>query len=213
MTLLSARLWRENAALARQTLAHDFVRGLGDGTLPRPAFQRYVAQDAFFLEAFARAYALALARSPDRQGLWDFFELLHGVQDELRLHRSYAERWEIDITNVRPVPATSSYTDFLLATAALGTVGAICAAMSPCMRLYAFLGQSLITDREPITASNPYAEWVRTYSHPDFERLAATLERLLDRYAEDTPANQATYRKAMELELAFFEASLQGGRP
>ncbi len=32
-------------------------------------FQIYVAQDAYFLESFARAYALALAKSPDREGV------------------------------------------------------------------------------------------------------------------------------------------------
>ena len=29
----------------------------------------------------------------------------------------------------------------------------------------------------------------------------------MDRYAEDTPAVRAAYRRAMELELAFFEAN------
>ena len=48
-----------------RALAHPFVRGLADGSLPRQVFSGYVAQDAFFLEAFARAYALALAASPD----------------------------------------------------------------------------------------------------------------------------------------------------
>ena len=65
----SARtLWMENADLVAAAVGHPFVRGLGDGTLPRERFAGYVAQDAFFLESFARAYALALAHSPDRAG-------------------------------------------------------------------------------------------------------------------------------------------------
>ena len=38
---------------------HDFVRGLGDGTLSRASFEYYLRQDYLFLIHFARAHALA----------------------------------------------------------------------------------------------------------------------------------------------------------
>ena len=205
---LAKTLWEENADLARKTLGHWFVRGLGDGSLPLESFREYVAQDAFFLEAFGRAYALALAHSPDRGGLHDFAELLAGALEELGLHGKYAERWGVDLGDVVPGEATLAYTDFLLTTASLRSVGETCAAMSPCMRLYAFLGQSLVA--EGFDKDNAYAEWIETYSAPDFEALAATLEGLLDRYAEDGPAVRTAYRRAMNLELAFFEANAEG---
>ena len=200
---LSARLWQQSADQARAALADPFVRGLADGTLPAEAFRGYVAQDAFFLECFARAYALALVRSPDRQTLEVLADLVAGVREELRLHAAYAERLGIDTTDVRPVAATSAYTDFLLATAAVGDVGLVCAAMTPCMRLYAFLGQAMDAD-----AAGPYGEWVRTYADPAFEQLAVALEGLLDQHAGDTPEVARTYRRAMDLELGFFAASL-----
>ena len=76
--------------------------------------------------------------------------------------------------------------------------------MTPCLRLYAHLGRSL-------PQAGPYAEWVRTYADPSFEELAATLEALLDRHAADDAATAAAYRRAMELELAFFGASTWSG--
>jgi thiaminase/transcriptional activator TenA len=202
---LARTLWEENVDLARAALKHRFVRGLGNGDLPLGSFQEYVAQDAFFLEAFARAYALALALSPDRQGLHDFTELLTGVLEELELHGKYAEGWGVALADVVPGDATLAYTDFLLSTAALQGVGETCAAMTPCMRLYAFLGKSLAD--EGLDESNAYAEWIQTYSAPDFEDLASTLEGLLNRYATDTPTVRTAYRRAMNLELAFFEAN------
>ncbi len=202
---LAAILWEENADLARAALGHRFVRGLGDGTLPLGDFQGYVAQDAFFLESFARAYALALARSPDRGGVEAFAELVSGVIEELRLHEVYAERWGAPLDGVDPGEATLAYTEFLLSTAALGGVGETCAAMTPCMRLYAFLGRSLA--EEGYGEENPYAEWIQTYSDPEFGALAARLEGLLDRYADDAPAVRSAYRRAMALEVAFFEAN------
>ena len=210
---LSETLWEENADLARAALEHRFVRGIAEGDLPLESFQGYVAQDAFFLESFARAYALALAQTPDLEGLHDFAGLLAGVLEELELHAGYADRWHVDLSGVDPGEATLAYTQFLLVTAALGSVGETCAAMTPCMRLYAFLGQSLAEKAEGgYEDKNPYAEWIETYADPEFETLATTLEGLLDRYATDEPAVRDAYRRAMALELGFFEAnSGQGG--
>jgi thiaminase/transcriptional activator TenA len=202
---LSRSLWTANADLVAAASAHPFVTGIADGTLPRERFAGYVAQDAFFLEAFARAYGLGVAHSPDRETLDVFADLLAGVREELGLHASYAQRWGIDLAAVQPAPATLAYTDFLLATASLGGVGLTCAAMTPCMRLYTHLGQSL-ADR----AQGDYSEWVHTYADPAFEDLAARLERVLDRTGADTPELQQAYRRAMQLEIDFFDSAWQG---
>ncbi|WP_040338941.1 TenA family protein [Candidatus Blastococcus massiliensis] len=202
---LSARLWAGSDDLARAALTSPFVTGIADGSLARERFAGYVAQDAFFLEAFARAYALGAAHSRDRVALETFADLLAGVLDELRLHDGYAARWGIDLAAVEPAPATLAYTEFLLATAALGDPGETCAAMVPCMRLYAYLGQALAPG-----ADGPYREWVDTYADPAFEQLAATLERLLDRIGTDTPAVRRAYRRAMQLEVDFFAAAARG---
>lgn len=200
--LLSARLWTDSADIAADVLAHPFVQGIGDGSLPRELFAGYLAQDAFFLESFARAYALALTRSPDTPTLLTLADLLAGVRRELGLHASYAGSWGIDMAGVQPLPATSAYTEFLLATACTQELGVIYAAMTPCMRLYAWLGASLDADR-----AGPYAQWVQTYADPGFERTVCSLERLLDEQAGDTGAVRSAYARAMRLEFEFFDAA------
>ena len=200
--MLSAQLWSDNADVASEVLGNPFVRGISDGSLPRELFAGYIAQDAFFLESFARAYALALARSSDTATLLTLADLLGGVRQELGLHASYAGSWGIDMAGVTPRPATLAYTEFLLATASTQDLGVIYAAMTPCMRLYAWLGASL-----DAVKAGPYAQWVQTYADPGFEETAASLERLLDDQADDTSAVRTAYRRAMRLELEFFEAS------
>jgi thiaminase/transcriptional activator TenA len=74
--------------------------------------------------------------------------------------------------------------------------------MTPCMRLYAHLGQALSG-----RSAETYAEWVTTYADPAFDDLASTLERLLDAHASDTGPVHRAYRRAMHLEVAFFEAA------
>lgn len=196
------RLWAKNLDMAQRIFKHPFVQRLGDGTLPEEAFRRYVAQDAYFLEAFARAYARALADSPDRHGLYTFAELIRGALQELRLHAGYAEKWGVDLSTVTPEPATLNYTEFLDQAARSGQPGLTCAAMTPCMRLYAFLGQSLKTAFP--NATHHYADWIHTYADPGFDALAGQLEALLNRYADASPAIETAYRKAMALEWDFF---------
>ena len=205
MEALHERLWARNAGLAQACLDSRFVRGLADGSLARESFRRYVAQDAFFLRAFLSAYALAAARTVDRlEVARRLHALMQGVLDELELHRAYAERLEIDLEDVTPNAAAKDYTDFLAHTAWHAEAGEILAAMTPCMRLYAWLGQRLSAGDH---TEKPYQDWIETYASPDFEGLAAELEGLLDDLAADMPERAAeAYAEAMRHELAFFEA-------
>jgi thiaminase (transcriptional activator TenA) len=200
---LARTLWQANADWAEKILAHPFVQGLGDGSLPVAGFKSYVAQDAYFLDAFARAYAFCLAHGTSRDDLFSFSELIAGVLEELKLHKSYTEKLQVSLDDVAPLPATQAYVDFLLGTARHGQLGETIAGMTPCMRLYAFLGQTLA--RKDVTPA--YADWVKTYSDPGFEALAVRLEALLDRHAVDSPVVRANYRRAMELEYGFFDAN------
>ncbi|NKN80684.1 thiaminase II, partial [Weissella cibaria] len=56
------RLWKRIEPIYEATLAHPFIRGLTDGTLPRDTFLFYLKQDTLYLSDFTRALALAGAR-------------------------------------------------------------------------------------------------------------------------------------------------------
>src|SRR5262245_704702 len=106
--MLHEILWQQNVRLAEACLHHPFVRGLADGTLEPEAFRRYVAQDAYFLNAFARAYALAAGE----ETLVSLCELLNGVLRELQLHAGYAKELKIELTrrSLRDVQFVASTT-------------------------------------------------------------------------------------------------------
>ena len=76
--------------------------------------------------------------------------------------------------------------------------------MTPCMRLYSWIGKNL----SDMILNNPYKEWILTYSNESFDDLAKSLENIIDNYQESYDINQAynLYKKAMELELDFFNA-------
>ena len=209
-TLLADRFWQCDRDLADACLLHPFVRGLADGSLPPWRYRDYVAQDAFFLRAFAGAYQLAGARCADAEGRALYARLAQGVEDELQLHRRQAERLGIDLRRVQATDATLAYTEFLTATAATRPEPCAAAAMLPCLRLYAWLGERLLPMLAP---SSPYGDWVRAYADPGFAALWQLLAPRLAGAGADADELAALHRRAMHLEHRFFAAAWGGEAP
>ena len=201
---ITKKLWESNFDLALLSLKSKFVQGLKNGNLPKNIFQEYVAQDYFFLESFARAYGLAVSKSIDKNSIQVLSQLLVGVSEELILHETYAKEWDIDLTNNYIKPATQNYTRFLDEVSKKQSAIEIMFAMTPCMRLYSWIGKTLSN----YTLNNPYKEWIITYSDERFDNLAQSLESLINSSKEEYDTNRANflYKRAMELELEFFNA-------
>ena len=182
-------LWQANGDLAVLSLFHPFVLALAQGTLPKAAFQGYVAEDAFFLKSFAKGYDAAYARV-NRAGLsaakasaasTQLRSLRDGCLEELSMHDAYAAKWGIDhSSHMTPAPATKKYIDFLLDIIEdpEETVAGVLAAMVPCLRLYAYLGCTLSAAFSD--ANHAYVEWLHTYRCHAYVRLPAIAELLLD---------------------------------
>ena len=202
--LITQKLWERNYNLASLSLNTKFVQGIKNGDLPKTKFQEYLAQDYFFLESFARAYGLAVSKSRNKKHIKTLSVLLSGVSEELILHETYAKEWDIDLTTNLIGPATKKYTDFLEEVSLNLSLIEIMSAMTPCMRLYSWLGKKLLN----MISHNPYKEWILTYSDESFDNLAKSLENLIDEYDESYDIDQINflYKKAMELELDFFNA-------
>ena len=202
--LITQKLWERNYNLASLSLNTKFVQGIKNGDLPKTKFQEYIAQDYFFLESFARAYGLAVSKSRNKKNIKTLSLLLSGVSEELILHETYAKEWDIDLTTNLIGPATKKYTDFLEEVSLNLSLIEIMSAMTPCMRLYSWLGKKLLN----MISDNPYKEWILTYSDESFDNLAKSLENLIDEYDESYNIDQVNflYKRAMELELDFFNA-------
>ncbi|KAJ8609167.1 hypothetical protein CTAYLR_008407 [Chrysophaeum taylorii] len=208
--LAADSLWDANSETARRCLHHPWVLALGAGVLPHASFAAYVAQDAYFLIAFARAYGRAIGKCDDIECISTLHALLGAVTDELKLHRGYAARWGANIDGVSPIRATSAYTQFLTNVSASPdtTVVDVLAAMAPCMSLYAYIGSELAKVKV-VVEDGPYKEWVDAYASPDFHEAAKKIEGLLGK----GPWRRAPdyYAEAMRLEFDFFDAqSLDG---
>jgi thiaminase/transcriptional activator TenA len=210
----SAELRAAAAPAWEAQLAHPFVRGIGDGSLPEERFRFYIRQDYLFLVDYGRLLALAAARAPRLEWMRRFAVLAHSVlETEMDLHRELAARWGVgagELEAERAAPATRAYCDFLLRTAAMGDFAELVAALLPCMWGYAEIGERLSAAGPP---EHPgYADWIAMYASDDFAELAAWCRELTDAAAAEVtgPGRErmhAAFRASTEHELAFWESA------
>jgi thiaminase (transcriptional activator TenA) len=198
-------------------LAHPFVVGLGDGTLPVDRFKRWVCQDYLYLKDFARLFAWAVVKADRLDSMGWFAAVLHlTLNTEMALHRQYAERFGISAAELEAVsmwPTTRAYTDFLIRTAADGDLADLVAALLPCSWGYAYAAQHLAKGGPP--ADPRYADWIAQYVSPDFVQAAEWLKVEMNRLAEGaTPAKRQRLLEVFELstryELLFWEMCWKG---
>jgi thiaminase/transcriptional activator TenA len=208
---VSASLRAAAAPVWDASLAHPFVRGIGDGTLDEAAFRWYIRQDYLFLIDYGRLLSLGAARAPRVAWMRRFAGLaLSVLETEMALHREFAFRWGVSVVELereRAAPATAAYCDFLLRTAALGDFGELAAAVAPCMWGYAEIGVSL-------AASSPadrYREWIDVYASDEFGELAWWARSLLDEVDGDLVRMEAAFVTSSRHELAFWEAAFSAG--
>ncbi|GLD94550.1 hypothetical protein PINS_up003161 [Pythium insidiosum] len=212
---IAQRLWLQAERKARESLYHPFVASLAAGSLAQRDFEAFLLQDAYYLHAFAKAFAHAVTKCPSSPHSLSIIKLMGGIEEELRTHAAFLESFGIELFRVEAAtatPATKNYVDFLLTTAKhRDTAVEILAAMTPCMRLYAFLGQQIAAAQAALDERNatPYQRWIDTYSTSEFEACALETETLLNELAEIERVSfetlQPLYNRAMELELRFFE--------
>jgi thiaminase/transcriptional activator TenA len=204
----SSEIRAKAAEIWRRELEHPFVRGLGDGTLPVDRFRFYLEQDYLFLIEYCRVFALASAKARDLQSMNLFAGLLGDtLKVEMQLHRDYCQRLGIALSalqNAHLAPVTDAYTRHLLTAAYAGTVTDIVASVLPCQLGYAEIAAALA--REGRGGGNSfYAEWIGTYTSPEFTEGAERLGALLDDLAEGMPARETAHLEALFLTSSRYE--------
>ena len=201
----------------REYIEHAFVRGLGDGSLPRAAFQRYLVQDYLFLIHFCRAYGLAIYKTADLADMRAFQATLDAILNhEMALHIAYSAEWglsERELVETPEHPANLAYTRFVLDCGLAGDLLDLAVALSPCVVGYAVIGQRLAATAAPTT---PYRQWIDAYAGAEYAEVAHGAVGLLDRlWARRGGPGRADalarlFARACELERDFWQMGLTG---
>jgi thiaminase/transcriptional activator TenA len=185
---------------------HAFVRQLGAGTLPEPAFRTYLVQDYLFLIQFARAYALATYKSRNLDDMKIAQGGLAAILGEMDLHIKLCGRWGLSPAAIEAAPelqATVAYTRFVLDCGAAGDLLDLHVALAPCVIGYAEIGSKLAPDGLDALGDHPYREWIGEYAGQAYQDIAVTARRHLD----DLAARAMTEQRFAELARTFGQAS------
>ncbi len=203
-------------------ITHPFVRGLGDGTLERACFEHYLRQDYVFLKHFARAYALAVYKSPTLADMRHAKAVLGALLDEeMTLHVEYCATRGIDEAEMEAEPAAGAnlaYTRFVLETGNAGDLLDLYVALAPCVVGYAEVARWLQARPTTRTEGNPYAGWIETYAGESYQGVAAgavaQLDDLVTRMGGPArlPALERTFAVATRLEIGFWQMGLDRSR-
>ncbi|KAM3290009.1 bifunctional TH2 protein, mitochondrial isoform X2 [Capsicum chacoense] len=225
---IARRCWINFKKESTFALYTPFVVSLASGTLNVDTFRHYIAQDVHFLKAFVQSYEAAEECTDDDDAKVGISELRKNITEELKMHDTVLKEWGIDLAKECTLnPATAKYTDFLSATASGKVEGVKAAklatpfertklaaytlgAMTPCMRLYAYIGKELQVFLEG-EKTHPYKKWIDSYASEDFQASALQTEDLLDKLSvsltgEELDIIEKLYHQAMKLEIQFFLA-------
>src|SRR5438046_2838300 len=209
------RLKTAASAEWRAYTEHPFTEGLADGSLTEAAFRHYLVQDYLFLIEFARAYALAVYKSPTLTDMREAASGLSAILDvEMGLHIKLCAGWGLspaDLERAPPAAEMLAYTRYVLDAGMRGDLLTLKVALAPCVIGYAEIATRLVAREDASVATNRYRVWIAEYAGATYQEVAAKarahLDRLADLYA--TPAREAElttiFREATRLEADFWE--------
>jgi thiaminase/transcriptional activator TenA len=212
---LTAHLWERIDGIFRAILAHPFVTGLTDGTLPEPAFRYYVVQDALYLTQYARALSLCAARAPGERDIEMFNQHAAGaIAVERSLHEGFFADLGLapeEIAATPLAPTNLAYTSYLLATAYEGSFAEALGAVLPCYWIYWEVGKALIARGSPHPL---YRRWIETYGGEEFAAIVGDVLALTERIGGELgPAERRTmtahFVTTSRYEWLFWEAALK----
>lgn len=165
----AGELWDSIGDIYGAILAHPFITGLTDGTLPAESFAFFIMQDGLYLKQYASALAAVASRAPEPAAMRMFAEhAANAVTVEQELHAQLLPALGISAAAAaaaEPAPTNLAYTSYLLSVIRGGTYAEGIGAVLPCYWIYWEVGKELVRQGSP---DPRYQRWIDTYGGDEF---------------------------------------------
>ncbi len=201
-------------AILIESRAHPFHVTLSDGTLSLKTFERFLQQDALYLEVFSEALTKTAYRlKPPHQQL--FHQLARNIYDEqVNLHYKYLPRpqgplfFKSPVVKARKIAVVEEYTNHLVRHVSSASVQEAVASLIPCYYLYSSLGQEM---GQSTKEDNPYQAWIDSYRSASFLVSTQLILQTLDALCANVNVEHekkiiAACNQSAQFELAFWSS-------
>ncbi|OGE53870.1 hypothetical protein PENARI_c007G09929 [Penicillium arizonense] len=197
---------------------HEFVEGMGQGTLPIERFKAYLVQDYLYLVQFARSNALASYKAKSMDSIAASAQIVLHIQREMALHIDYCASFGLSKQEMERHPETiacTAYSRYILDVGQSEDWLALQMALAPCLIGYGAIARRLYTEEGTIREGNRYWKWIENYVAEDYTgavRLGSAL--LEDHMKLVSPSRMEElvqiFIRATELEICFWDMGLGG---
>ncbi len=171
---------------------HPFVKGIENGTLEKEKFRYYIIQDFLYLEDYAKAFALGIAKAKSVETTKIFSEyitLLTG--SEMNIHHGYMGKFgvtEEELENTVRAVDNLSYTSYMLRVAYEEGEAEILTAMLSCAYSYELIAKNMVKNNPECIKNDFYGEWISGYACDKYGNgnivLIDALNKLTENYTE-----------------------------
>lgn len=194
---------------------HPFVLGIQNGTLDREKFRYYMIQDYLYLEDYAKAFAVGVAKSKSLQTANLFAKYISVMNGELNVHSGYLGRLVVTQAEIAATPRSLdnlSYTSYMLRVAYEEGEAEILAAVLSCAYSYEIIAKNIVKNNPTSINDNFYGDWIKGYVSDAYAEeniiLLDTLNRLTENYTESQICHLIDiFVACSRYELAFWEMS------
>ncbi|KAA8650584.1 hypothetical protein EYZ11_003539 [Aspergillus tanneri] len=195
---------------------HEFVLGLGAGTLPVERFKEYLVQDYLYLVHFARSNALAAYKAKDMESIAASSQIVLHIQRETALHLEYCASFGLSKEQMEKYPETiacTAYSRYILDVGQSEDWLALQVALAPCLIGYGAIAQRLYCEKETLREGNRYWKWIENYVADDYTEAVRLGSELLETHMSQVSPKRveeliSIFVQATELEISFWDMGM-----
>jgi thiaminase len=178
------QLLHESKEIWTSILKHPFLLKTANGTIDTETFKTWIRQDYIFVRDAIPFMAVLLAKGPlDLRS--HFIQIMVGLDKELELFRSNAQKHGVDLTNIKPSPTCQAYIQFLMNTAYNASFEEGFTVLYAAEKVYL---DSWMVVKKGMKGSSPWQEFIDNWTSEGFQQyvdwLATTLDELVREQGE-----------------------------
>ncbi|CAI7667732.1 unnamed protein product [Penicillium pancosmium] len=195
---------------------HEFVEGLGQGTLPLDRFKEYLVQDYLYLVQFARSNALASYKAKTMDSIAASAQIVLHIQREMALHLDYCASFGLSKEEIEAHSETiacTAYSRYILDVGQSEDWLALQMALAPCLIGYGAIARRLHSEDGTLRKGNQYWKWIENYVAEDYTEAVRLGSELLEKHMQKVSPSRMEeliqiFMRATELEIRFWDMGL-----